>query len=67
MIDQSLNIPMRLQTLKEGAAVLNVSTRTLSRIIKRGDIAVVYVSSSPRLTMDDLLDYIDRNRSGGGE
>ena len=64
MAELSSNMPSRLLKPKEAANFLNVSTRTLSRIIKRGDIAVVYVGCSLRLTMDDLLDYIDRNRSG---
>ena len=51
--------------LKPGktAEILDISTRTLSRLVKNGDIAVVRVGGSLRFTLDDLAAFIERNRN----
>ncbi len=56
--------PTRLLTPKEAARFLSISERTLSRIVKRGELPVIHVASSLRYEMDDLTTYIDRNREG---
>ena len=59
--DQPLPAPL----LKPGKAaeILDISTRTLNRLVKRGDIAVVRVGGSLRFTLDDLAAFIERNRN----
>ena len=57
--------PTRLLTPKEAAGFLAISTRTLSRIVKQGDLPVVRVGGSNRFTMPDLEVYIGRRRTIG--
>jgi len=55
--------PARLLKPRKAAEILDISTRTLSRLVKNGDIAVVRVGGSLRFTLDDLAAFIERNRN----
>jgi excisionase family DNA binding protein len=62
--------PLRLPALldrKQVAAILGISTRTLSRMVRRGEIAFVRVGSSHRFTVEDLRTFIGKNRMFGDE
>jgi excisionase family DNA binding protein len=59
--------PTRLLTPKEAAQFLGLSNRTLDRLVQHGLIAVVRLGGSRRFRMEDLLEAIEKNRSGGNE
>ncbi|MBT3905393.1 MAG: helix-turn-helix domain-containing protein [Rhodospirillaceae bacterium] len=67
MAEQTPNTPTRLLKPEEAARFLSISTRTLSRLVTRGDVAVIRVGGSRRFRLKDLLAAIDQNRSGGNE
>ena len=53
--------PVRLLSPQETAAFLNVSVRTVQRLVSAGDLHAIRISKSMRFRMDDLLNFIDRN------
>ena len=65
MTETTPTSPTRLLTPKEAANFLAISTRTLSRIVKQGELPVVRVGGSNRFTMPDLEAYIARRRAAG--
>ena len=65
MTETGPTYPTRLLTPKEAAGFLAISTRTLSRIVKQGELPVVRVSGSNRFTMPDLEAYVGRSRATG--
>ena len=65
MTETGPTIPTRLLTPKEAAGFLAISTRTLSRIVKQGELPVVRVGGSNRFTMPDLEAYVGRRRATG--
>ena len=54
-----------LLTLEQVAEVLQVSTKTVLRLIDRGELTGVKVGKAWRFTREDLQLYIDSQRSGG--
>lgn len=52
-----------LRTVKGAAERLNVSTRTVRRLIGAGELAVVRIGRSIRISDDDLDSLIARQRS----
>ena len=58
MTETRPTFPTRLLTPKEAAGFLAISTRTLSRIVKQGELPVVRVGGSNRFTMPDLEVYV---------
>ncbi len=54
-----------LLTLEQVAEVLQVSTKTVLRLIDRGELTGVKVGKAWRFTREDLQLYIDFQRSGG--
>lgn len=52
----------RLLALKRIAAHLDVSERSVRRLVDSGEISHVRVGGQIRVSDDDLLDYIRRNR-----
>lgn len=67
MPDLTQTLPSPLLNPKETARSLGISTRTLNRLIQRGDIAVVRVGGSLRFKPDDLVAFINQNRSRGND
>lgn len=65
MAESRQPLPTRLLSPKEASRFLNVSSRTLDRLVKQGVVAVVRLGGSRRFKLDDLLAAIERNRSGG--
>lgn len=53
-------------TLDEAGMVLGVSRRQVERLTANGDLAMVRVGGSVRVTHADLVAYLRRNRSGPG-
>lgn len=47
-----------LLTRKQAAEYLKISTRTLDKLIKAGDIHAAYVGSTRRILKEDLLAYL---------
>lgn len=46
---------------------LNISTRTLQRIVRAGDIKPMYVGKSPRFTLESVREYLARPHQRGRE
>ena len=67
MPDPGLPVPAPLLKPEDAALILSISTRTLKRMIKRGDIAFVRVGGSLRFKPDDLVTFIRTNRTSGDE
>ena len=67
MSDPTSSLPPPLLNPKEAARILDISTRTLARMIKRGDIAFVRVGGSLRFKPDDLVAFIGENRTHGND
>ena len=65
MTESGPTYPTRLLTPKEAAGFLAISTRTLTRIVKQGELPVVRVGGSNRFTMPDLEVYVGRRRATG--
>ena len=55
--------PKPLLTLNEAATLLSVSTKSLQRLVARGDLAVIRVGSSLRFATGDLEAVVTRHRS----
>lgn len=51
---------LALMTVKQVAEHLNVNPRTVLRLIERGDLKAIKVSSRWRVDPDDLRDYMER-------
>ena len=47
-----------LLTIPEVAAILRLSTRTIARLIRRGDLVTIRIGRSVRLHPDDLLRFL---------
>ena len=54
-------LPTRPLTPREAAQFLSVSPRTLSRLVKRGDLPVYKVGGSLRYKLSDLTALVDRS------
>lgn len=50
---------IQLLTIKQASATLSVSRATLYRFIKRGDINVVYLGRSVRISKNELERFVD--------
>lgn len=48
-------------TLAQAAEYLQVSTKTIQRMIERGDLIASKVGNAWRLRKSDINDYLDRN------
>ena len=65
MVDASEATLPRLLTVEQAAAVLGVGSRTVRRLIWRGDLpAVRPVPGSVRIDSRDLAAYIEQLRAG---
>jgi excisionase family DNA binding protein len=53
----------RLLTIGEAADILAISTKTLRRLINRGDLQTVRIGRSVRITREALADLVQRRRS----
>jgi excisionase family DNA binding protein len=60
-------VPPPLLDRRQAATILGISTRTLSRLAKRGEIPFVRVGSSHRFTVEDLKAFIGQNRVFGDD
>ncbi len=49
-----------LLTLEEAASVLSLSPRTLSRLLRRGEIPTVRIGRLVRVRTSDLHSWVDR-------
>jgi len=65
---------IRLLTLSEAAALLHVSTRTLQRMIRSGELPALKVGGQWRVRESQLIQWIEKRESsvaatnnGGGE
>jgi excisionase family DNA binding protein len=58
---------MRLLTLAEAAALLQVSTRTLQRMIRSGGLPAFKVGGQWRLREAQLRQWIENRESSGGQ
>ena len=65
---------IRLLTLSEAAALLHVSTRTLQRMIRSGELPALKVGGQWRMRESQLTQWIEKRESsvaatnnGGGE
>jgi len=52
-----------LLTVKQAAAYLNLSTRTLGSLISSGELPVIRVGRSVRFTEEDLRRFIEAHRN----
>ena len=50
-----------LYTVEQTAALLSVSTKTIRRIIKSGDIPHVRIGRSVRLKTQEIEDWVEKN------
>lgn len=55
---------MELYTIKEAAAILKVSTKTVYRLIQSMKLENVKVGSQTRITLQGLQQYISTNTKG---
>jgi excisionase family DNA binding protein len=53
-----------LLTVREAAAMLAISTRTLWSLTDRGEVPAVRVGRAVRYCIDDLRDWIKRKKGG---
>lgn len=51
--------------VRDVARILDVSERTVRRIISRGDLPAIVVGGQYRVVQDDLVRYIVKNTTGG--
>ena len=51
-----------LLTIRETAALLNVSTTTVARMLQRGDLPRIKMNKATRILRSDLDDYIAAHR-----
>jgi len=63
----SLAETFRLLTIKQAAAALSLSTRKIWELTNRGEIPSIRIGRAVRYSIDDLKDYIARQRSGGAK
>jgi len=54
---------VRLLSVEETAHELNVSTKTIRRLIERGELRAHRVGRCIRLSADELRLYLSRNRA----
>ena len=52
----------KLHLIDEDAEILGLSTRTVRRLITRGELLACHLGRSVRVHPDDLAHYIDRHR-----
>jgi excisionase family DNA binding protein len=52
----------KLLSIEEVAEILGLSTRTVRRLIAKGELTVCYFGRAVRAHPDDLARYIDRHR-----
>jgi excisionase family DNA binding protein len=57
----------QLMTLAQVAEILQVSTRTVFRLIERGELAGAKVGREWRFTREDLETYLHKARGGGAD
>ena len=53
----------KLHPINEVAEILGLSTRTVGRMITRGELPACHLGRSVRVHPDDLSDYVDRHRN----
>lgn len=63
LLDQSENLPQRLLTVNEFAFRLHSSRSFAYNLIMSGVLPVIKIGKSRRVQLQDLNDYISRNRS----
>ena len=66
MADSTRDTPRRLLTVKEAAAILNISERQLRRLIAEGTLAVHHLGRAIRIAPAELRRYLAQTRSSGG-
>jgi excisionase family DNA binding protein len=54
--------PTLLMTVKDAAALLRVSTKTVRRLVERGELQVVRIGRSVRLRKSDVLEIIEQGQ-----
>jgi excisionase family DNA binding protein len=59
--DRKTPLP-KLHLIDEVAEILGLSTRTVRRLITRGELLACHLGRSVRVHPDDLADYIDQHR-----
>ena len=52
-----------LITIAEAASILSVSTKTIRRLIKQGEITIIRIGRSIRIHKQDLVDFLGERRS----
>ncbi len=57
----------QLMTKQEVAEYLQVSTRTVDRLVKAGELAVHKVRTNVRFRREDIEKYLDSIKEVGGE
>lgn len=61
----STPVPKLLLKAPEAAEVLSISERTLWALTASGEIPCVRIGRSVRYSVDDLREWIDRQKGGG--
>ncbi len=56
--------PANLLAVQQVSKALNVSTRTVQRLIDQGEIAVIRIGRTVRIHPNDLASFIKLHRSG---
>jgi len=64
---QAAEVPPVLYTVPETARALRLSTRSVFRLIQRGELPVVRVGRALRLDPRDLAEFVERQKSGAPE
>ena len=54
--------PVRLMTPDEAAGFLSVSTRTLKRLVAKGDLGAVKIRGSMRFKLEGLEAFIEASK-----
>ena len=57
-------LPLQV-TKAEAAKLLGVSTRTIERLVRAGELPQIGSGRLARFAIEDLIAYMERNRQGG--
>ena len=63
MNDPAPQAPALALTIREAAAALRLSERTIFRIIRRGELPFVKIGTSLRIMPDDLVAFVQKHRA----
>ena len=61
-----MSTQLKLLPIKQVAEMLGVSKRTVDRMIAAGQLAIVKVNRSTRITQAEIENYIERNTMKSG-